>query len=807
MAKFTQRLKAARNVLFAKDNSPIRVAGRGKEIGETGTSIYAGQISDDYNEDFHTTQGPAIFEKMMCDPMVRAVIQAVKLPIEATKPLIKAGEDTPKGKEMAEFIEQALFEEMEKPLDQMLSEILYYPFYGFYYFEKVLKIKDGKIFWKKWASRVPSAHYKWEMQDKPNEPGVTQQLPTLKQGGDTSNPEIPMSKLILFVHDQRGDNYDGFSMLRSAYRPWFDKDVMYRIQVTTAERGAGVLKITLPKGHNPQDKSDAEELGENFKFNEKSYLILPNSDWNAELMTAGISEKASNNVEMIRHYNEMIAMNILAQFIVLGSGTTGSFALSKDQSDFFTLGLRAIANKVAYVINTQAIKELIDLNFGEQEKYPTLEFPQIGQIDYAELATALSTLAGSNLVDITNEERAYIHNTFGLPRVTVKDLDERDKKEEKEQEKNKKENPDNPSGSSANPDSPNDDKGGEDTTGSGGGEPTQPPAPTDNPANKETVVNDGDAGAEPPKKKEMSECGCKHLAELKFPRELTLAEKRVKFSVVNDFYDSHAERVKGIVDEYLLSQKDGLLKKVESAIKNGDTKAVEGLTIKTTTLMSKIKEATKDAIEFGKSQASGEVDAVTPSTPAVTTQLVNTQIDQMMNEKVTQLENEMKTSVLNSIATGVGVAGALLGIKTLFDKRADAIKSTASGSIAGVGVNAGRAVVFDKAKEKTHGIQRSEILDTHTCAMCLSIDGRVMDVDDPFAKLGQVHTNCRGINVAILKSDAELPKATGLPQSIKSRFETTGGVPTVNNFKQLPDPKIKKSSRAQQKIDDGDLTI
>jgi hypothetical protein len=49
-------------------------------------------------------------------------------------------------------------------------------------------------------------------------------------------------------------------------------------------------------------------------------------------------------------------------------------------------------------------------------------------------------------------------------------------------------------------------------------------------------------------------------------------------------------------------------------------------------------------------------------------------------------------------------------------------------------INHGRNIVFDKNSEDIHALQRSEILDQTTCNFCLSVDGRVVEKDDPFAQ-------------------------------------------------------------------------
>ena len=54
--------------------------------------------------------------------------------------------------------------------------------------------------------------------------------------------------------------------------------------------------------------------------------------------------------------------------------------------------------------------------------------------------------------------------------------------------------------------------------------------------------------------------------------------------------------------------------------------------------------------------------------------------------------------------------------------------------------------------------------------MCMAFDGKVVDPDDPMARLDMMHTNCRGVWIPIFGSDPDQPKVTGIPATITKRF-------------------------------------
>jgi len=390
-----------------------------KEFGAAGTYLTSGMIAEDFNAQLQFPQSIAIFEEMSkSDGQVNAAVQAIKLPLMTANWMVEGNENVKE--EHIEFIQNALFEDMDVEFDHFLSEALQHIVYGFYYFEKIFKQRaDGMIGWKKFAPRIPSAHYKWSA-DKFKKGGITQQLKTTDQESPdkTMNPQIPWSKLMLFNNQQEGDNYEGISPLRSAYKHWKMKDLAYKIQIIAIERhGVGIPTMTLPKGAGDDDITKAEEMLKNLRSNEKGYMILKEG-WSFEIISGGTggTSKDSQIHDAIEHHNRMILMNVLAPFLDLGSGATGSFALGETQLNFFLNSLQQVGKNVAGTIN-ESIKELIDINFGIQEHYPTLRVTEIGNVDKQVLMTALSAAVTSGLIVIDQPLKEWVREMLNLPEI------------------------------------------------------------------------------------------------------------------------------------------------------------------------------------------------------------------------------------------------------------------------------------------------------------------------------------------------------------------------------------------------------
>lgn len=88
--------------------------------------------------------------------------------------------------------------------------------------------------------------------------------------------------------------------------------------------------------------------------------------------------------------------SVLAGFTDLGAmaaGGTGSFALSKDQTDFFLMNRQATSREMQDYINQYLVADLVYWNFGPKETPPTFQFGPISQDDAAASVSLLQATA------------------------------------------------------------------------------------------------------------------------------------------------------------------------------------------------------------------------------------------------------------------------------------------------------------------------------------------------------------------------------------------------------------------------------
>ena len=404
--------------------SPVKKKDIGKEIGSTGTNSVSGYISEDYLHLFNgsTRQKVELYDEMGNDEVISACLSAQSNYIVSSKFTIE-GED----ESVNEWIEECLMKNPNQSWSEIVDEVMDFVKYGFYYFEEVYEMRDGKVCWNKFAPRQPSAHEKWAIEN--GDLGVTQSLPTSQTG--TIAPEIPWNKLSVFTHKKRGSNYSGKSILRSCYGAWVFKRKARNLRIVNQEKFAvGYPYIKVTEAVSDADIDRLWEIVNNITSSEKSGAVIP-AGCEIGFMNP-TSDAIGNSVDKtITDANRGIIMAFLANF--LGNNNGGSFAKSENESKMFLLNLDYIANIIADTF-TMSIQRLCDMNNIPKEKHPRLNI-EVAKLDAQEFIQNVSTLIDKGIVAPDEEQvNNKVRKVSGLPEAT-KSLPSQQKKEEPQEKK------------------------------------------------------------------------------------------------------------------------------------------------------------------------------------------------------------------------------------------------------------------------------------------------------------------------------------------------------------------------------------
>lgn len=214
-----------------------------RELGGSGTLNTQGFISgEEYNRNLIGRQALQNYDIMSrSDATVHAALQVCKLPILAAHWKFKPASDDPADVERADLLNREFFDRKIDFYDVM-SEGLTCLDFGYAALEIVYELMtfNNKQFWglAKLASRKQNSILRW--QTSTGQPGITQIL-FAPPAGKEPNVDIPMQKLAIFTNEKRGDNYEGISLLRFAYKHWYLKDKLELMNAVALDQFAHLI--------------------------------------------------------------------------------------------------------------------------------------------------------------------------------------------------------------------------------------------------------------------------------------------------------------------------------------------------------------------------------------------------------------------------------------------------------------------------------------------------------------------------------------------------------------------------------------
>lgn len=410
-----------------------------KEIGRVGQRRYGGIFYEEFLSELRGRNGAEVFTEMSNnDETIGAILFAIEMLVRQASWNVEPGGSTAKDREAAEFVKSCM-DDMQQTWIDTISEILSFLTYGWSFHEIVYKRRmgrtkdnrtsskydDGLIGWMKLPIRSQETLYQWEYDDQDNLIGMTQMPPP-----DFGLITIPMNKAMLFRTRSRKDNPEGRSILRTAYRSWYFKRRIQEIEGIGIERDlAGLPVITTPEGMDIWDKDDEdmnairaglEAMVKNIRRDSTEGLVLP-FGYTFELTSTGGSRQFDTN-SIIARYDTKISQTVLADFIQLGHESVGSFALSSDKTNLFSMAICAFLDIICQTFNSQGIPALIDINgdhFAGVTDYPRLTHGDIEDVDLATMATFIKDMTSIGVIIPDESLEDYVRQLGKLPKRTT----------------------------------------------------------------------------------------------------------------------------------------------------------------------------------------------------------------------------------------------------------------------------------------------------------------------------------------------------------------------------------------------------
>lgn len=417
------------------------------EFGMSGLNRQAGYVMEEFLYDLQGRKGMKTYREMADnDAIIGAILFAVDQIIRSTKWDVEPYSAKRKDVQDAQFVQECM-DDMSNTWLEFVSEIMSMLVYGFSVHEIVYKrrgglenqdakqrskFNDGKIGWRKMPMRAQDTIDHWIFDQQGGIKGFMQLAPpTYKQ------VVIPMEKCLLFRTQTHKNNPEGRSILRNGYRSWYFKKRIEEIEGVGIERDLAGIPIAyvdpaiMSAGATADQQAMLEAIKKlivNVRRDTQEGIIFPRVyDTSGKplyefgLLNSGGSRQFDTTA-IVTRYEQRIAMTVLADFILLGHGGTGSYSLAGNKTRLFAVALESYLDNITNVFNDYAIPKLFEINGMDTSRLPKLRHSDLETPSLQELAQYVSTLAGSGMQIFPDQKlEEYLRQIATLPKQDQED--------------------------------------------------------------------------------------------------------------------------------------------------------------------------------------------------------------------------------------------------------------------------------------------------------------------------------------------------------------------------------------------------
>lgn len=324
---------------------------------------------------------------------------------------------------------------MTTPLNLIISQMCNAFVYKKSFFEKVWTEVDGGVGYKKIAWRPPGT---CAIERDPQTGAFMgfRQMPIAMD--DTDEKKFAPQRAFVYIHGTHRDPMEGVSDLTITQWCYKTKQKIRFLWYQFLEGQA--LPKTIVKS---DDETEATAAAKKIIGLRSGGVVGVSSRISVDPLESS-GRGAAEFKSAMQWLDSEASSSVLAGFTDLGAAATsgiGSFALSKDQTDFFLMSEQAKSKEMQDYINQYLIADLVAYNFGPNEVSPRFEFGPISQDD-AQAAISLLQATAQTPVnqsvlpqEFFDELTLRVAGFLELDVVTVREGLERAQKEAEQQAK------------------------------------------------------------------------------------------------------------------------------------------------------------------------------------------------------------------------------------------------------------------------------------------------------------------------------------------------------------------------------------
>jgi hypothetical protein len=404
---------------------------------EPGRAVSAGQIQvggetsfrrtrlTDYNPELSGKLAIEKYKEMKNDSIVRSTLRMPKTPVISARWFWEPASSEDIDLEVAEFVKDNFEKWMNVSFYELMMQILTMLDYGVSVFEKVYDVinwsyakgpnagrgagGEQKVFLRKLAPIAVEQIEEFVYDDFGGPEAI-------KIETETGSEDLEIWKALIFTYDKENGDLWGNSVLRSAYKHWFYKENLYKIDAIQKERhGIGIPIIHLPPNFTSKgpsnDKQMAELIGQSLRTNERAHVVLP-PNW--EVAFLKLEGQRVDALESAEHHSEKLYENVMANFMQRSATSSETNV----QQEVFIKSARFTAEIMRDVINKYVVPQLVAMNWAAEEisGYPELRVRRLGdERDWRTLSFAMRNFIGANVIIPDDELDAWVRDEMDMP--------------------------------------------------------------------------------------------------------------------------------------------------------------------------------------------------------------------------------------------------------------------------------------------------------------------------------------------------------------------------------------------------------
>lgn len=355
---------------------------------------------------------------------------------------VEPADESARAVELADLVED-MMHDMETPWHRIIRRAAMYRFYGFSIQEWTAKRReDGLMGFDDIEARPQKTIERWDTERSGKVLGVVQRSPQTFE-----ELPIPREKIVYMVDDSISDTPEGIGLFRHCVEPATRLRRYEQLEGFGYEndlRGVPILRAPIvwlaqqvKQNKLTQAQADAilqplKDFVDNHIKNPQLGMLLDSQMWNTsderevpsssplfdlQLLDGGtysLEEVANAIMRKVRD----IALILGVEHLLLGDGSTGSWALSKDKSHNFGLIIDSTLKELREQFQKDFLGPIWLLNGWEEELKPKLKTEQVAYRDIEQIASVLREMAQAGIVlDREDDAVAEVFDLLGLSRL------------------------------------------------------------------------------------------------------------------------------------------------------------------------------------------------------------------------------------------------------------------------------------------------------------------------------------------------------------------------------------------------------